>query len=527
MRNPAAKPLSRRSVLGGAASAAALLATDSLLPTTARAGAPAGRRAAGGFRAGSTAPAPVASLVTDDPAVHVARRLTYGATPATVASVRALGPAAWVAAQLDPFAIPDDLCSAYLERYPLVGLAPAALEAAVPKGSFEQMTQMQSAALVRATWSTRQLYELVCEFWWNHFNVGIPNSDVWNVAGEHERILRDGALGKFSDLLSAVARSPAMLISLNQDVSVGSNPNENYAREMLELHTVGVGANYSQQDVHEAALLLTGLGVAGDGVSFAYTPSNHYVGPVEVMGFSDPNASASEGLDLVGRYLSYLAHHPSTAAHLATKLATRFVSDTPPAALVDSLAATYLANDTAIVPVLEQLFSSSAFFASAGQKTRRPVEQVAASLRILDYALANPGTSDLADIDFCLGIMGQAPMGWPQPNGYPDVASSWMSASAAQSSWGLHLRLALGWWTETLSSPGVLALIGNPAASVPAGDVLDALSQRLLFQRLAERDRATMLGFLGLAEADPVGDRLSDLGMAAKILLDSPYFAVR
>jgi uncharacterized protein (DUF1800 family) len=522
-------------VLGGAAGSAAVLGAESLLSGVALAG-PRSNRAAPhrpddlpqeGHHASSRR-VTLESLIDPDPDVHVARRLTYGATPATVAAVRRLGAAEWVNRQLDPSAIPDRRCETYLERYPLVGLGPAALAREVPGGSFEQMSQMQSAALVRATWSTRQLYELMCEFWWNHFNVGIPNADVWNLCGQHETTIRAHALGKFSELLSAVAHSPATLVALNQTVSVGSNPNENYARELLELHTVGVGAGYRQEDVHEAALLLTGLGLGSDGYSFAYTPSNHYVGRVTVMGFSDENPSAAGGLGMIERYLSYLAHHPATATHLATELATRFVSDTPPESLVSRLAATYTANDTAMVPVLQELFSSSEFFASVGAKTRRPIEQIAASLRILDYTLANDGLSDLADLSFCLEIMGQAPMGWPQPNGYPDVAASWKSASAAQTAWGCHVRLTGGWWTETLAFPGVLSLIGNPAPTSSSGDVLDALCERLLFQRISAEDRATVLGFMGFSGSEPIGpEGLLNIPIVAKVLLDSAYFAVR
>lgn len=473
------------------------------------------------------APAPQASTIVDDRALHVARRLTYGITPGTLAAVKELGIAGWIDRQLSPASIPDHVCDRYLERFPLLGLGPAEVASKVPVGSFEQMSEMQSAAVVRAAWSERQIFELVCELWWNHFNVGIPNSDVWNLCGLHERILKRGALGKFSDLLASVVRSPAMLVALNQTESVHDDPNENYAREMMELHTVGVG-NYSEEDVSQASLLLTGLGLTPDGCSFAFSASNHYVGPVKVMGFRDANSSASGGLAVIERYLSYLAHHPGTARHLATKLATRFVSDSPSPSLVSALAATYLENDTAIVPVLKHLFSTSEFFESAGAKMRRPVEQVAASLRVLDYRLATDGTCDISDLAFALEIMGQAPMGWPQPNGYPDTAGDWVSASFFQSAWGVHIRLAGGWWTEVLAFPGVLELLQNPPVSRASGTVLDALSRRLLFQTVAPSHRAALLAFMQRSEHEPIGaDGLANLDMVAKAVLDSPYFALR
>lgn len=430
--------------------------------------------------------------------------------------------------QLHPATIDDSQVDHYLKRYPLLGLGPAALASKVSDGSWDQMVEIQQATIVRAVWSQRQLYEMMVEFWWNHFNVGLPSSDIWNMAGAHETLLRRHALGRFSDLLHAMTRSPALLTSLSQPISSGSNPNQNYARELLELHTVGVSGGYNQNDVDQASLLLTGLGVGSDGATFHYDAGNHYVGPVSIMGFHASNGSAAGGLHDISRYVDYLAHHPSTARHIATKLAIRFVSDTPPASLIERLSHTYLRNGTAIVPVLEQLFSAPEFFDSAGAKIRRPLEDIAASLRTLDYRLANNLTSDIGDLYFALEIMGQQPMGWVQPNGYPDVASSWRSASFLQSAWGVHLRLAGGWWTQTLSFPGIVKLIGNPADTSTAGSAVDALCARLLFQSVVPDHRALFLRFLGKAESDPIGsDGLANLGMLAKVILDSPYWTVR
>ncbi|MGH9293449.1 MAG: DUF1800 domain-containing protein [Acidimicrobiales bacterium] len=528
--------VSRRKVLAVGAGISAGVAADSMVPGRSLASPrhiPAQAAAASLVRRGESATAEggrleLSTLVACPPSVHVARRLTYGATPAAVATARREGIAAFVDSQLRPSAIADDTCDGYLRRFPLLGLAPGRLRAAVPTGSFEQMAQMATAALVRATWSERQLFEMMVEFWWNHFNVGLPSSDVWDLAGEHDNRIRAGALGRFADLLHSMAHSPALLRSLNQDQSVRANPNENYGRELLELHTVSVGAGYSQHDVHQSSLLLTGLGILPDGCTAAYIPAGHYLGRVEVMSFSDANRSTAGGAGLIARYLDYLAHHRATATHLATKLAVRFVCDDPPRSLVAGLAHTYLAGGTAIVPVLRRLFASSEFLKSAGQKMRRPVEAVAAALRVLDYRLDGPGTDDVGDLGFVLQIMGQRPMGWVQPNGYPDVAPAWVSASATQAAWATHLRLAGGWWTKQLAFPGVAALLGHPAPSERAGDVLDKLAARLLFARLAVSHKAALLEFMGRGEDEPIGQSgVEGLGMLAKVLLDSPYFAVR
>lgn len=532
------RTITRRGFLATGATTAALVGAETVLPSWAfgstapgargsAAGAGAAPSVSGAMTSGATRPQ-LASLINPDPVLHVARRLTYGPTTSLVASIRKVGIRSFVESQLSPASLPDTTCRQYLARYPLVGLGPAAVRDRLPNGSWQQMDQMPAAALVRAVWSTRQLYELMTDFWWNHFNVGIPNSDVWDLAGAHEQVIRAGALGRFADLLKAVAHSPAMLRSLNQDQSVGANPNENYAREMLELHTVGAHGGYGEHDVHEAALLLTGLGIASDGYHVTFTPGNHYVGPVAVMGFADPNATASGGASLILSYLDYLAHHPATARHLANELAVRFVCDQPPPSLVDKLAGVYLRSGTAIVPVLRALFSSSEFMASTGHKVRRPLEAVAASLRVLDYRLKSPGTSDLGDIVFALGIMGQKPFAWPEPNGYPDTAGAWKSASDYQAEWAMHLRLTGGWWTKDMAFPGTSALCGNPPDTLASGSFVDRVCRRLLFQTVTPAHRAMMLQFLGRSEAEPIGTAgLAALPLFAMLVLDSPYFGVR
>ncbi len=515
---PAGPVISRRRLLGGGAAAGAVLAADGLLasaPLAARAGAL------------TTKPA-LSSLITTDPYLHLARRATYGITPWLHHQIRTMGMRTWIEQQLDPSSIDDSRCESYLRRYPLLGLGPSELRARVSVGSYAQMNQMQAAYFVRSVWSQRQLYEMMVEFWWNHFNIGLPDSDVWDLCGSFDDTIRSHALGRFDEMLLAVAENPAMLVRLNQNLSVGSNPNENYGREMLELHTVGVDAGYTQHDVHDASLLLTGWGVNHDRTAMAYTPSHHHVGPLQVMGFKTANGSATGGASLVRSYLHYLAHHPATASHLARELAVRFVSDSPPRTLVDRLAKTYLAHGTAISPVVLELLTSSEFEESVGKKVRRPIEAMAASFRVLDYALKNAGTGDIADVVFALGIMGQVPLGWPQPNGYPDTAPAWMSASGKQSEWGIHLRLTGGWWTKTFTFPGMAALLGHPSPSTPSGEFVDRVTERLLFQKVLPAHKSVLLGFLGRSAGEPIGTSgIAGLPMFAKLVLDSPYFAVR
>ena len=179
---------------------------------------------------------------------------------------------------------------------------------------------------------------------------------------------------------------------------------------------------------------------------YEYHDWAHYTGPVTVMGWSHANGSAKKGYDVALKYIDYLAHHPSTATRIATKLCQRFVSDAPPPALVDSLAETYLAHDTAIVPVLRKLFGSSAFKNSVGEKVRRPFQDVMATVRVLGIKPEASADRRPAGMYWMLDGLGDLPMGWIPPNGYPDYADAWRSAGSTLGRWNMHRSAAVGGW---------------------------------------------------------------------------------
>ena len=170
-------------------------------------------------------------------------------------------------------------------------------------------------------WSKRQLFEVMCDFWANHLNITCPStSDVWSARQVFDRdVVRKNALGRFEDMLIASAYNPSMLTYLNNAESTKLEPNENYGRELLELHTVGVDGGYTEDDMYQSALIMTGFTVNENNGLFKYDTSYHHVGPVQVMDFTDANSTA-EGGETVGRaYLKYLASHPSTARHLGVQ----------------------------------------------------------------------------------------------------------------------------------------------------------------------------------------------------------------
>jgi hypothetical protein len=226
----------------------------------------------------------------------------------------------------------------------------------------------------------------------------------------------------------------------------------------------------------------------------------------------------------------YLARHPATARHLARKLCLRFVSDDPPPGLVDALAATYLRNDTAIVPVLRQLFASSAFRDGVGAKIRRPFQDLTATLRILGMGPDASGTEGLQGLYWMIEGFGDLPLAWPQPDGYPDHADAWRSAGGTLNRWNMHMSLAAHWWPSSLSLPPLERMLPEPLPKTH-GALVDALSKRLLFRTMSKAHRDAVLGFLGVnattrlsADSEAVTWRLSSV---VALILDSPYHQVR
>jgi hypothetical protein len=267
---------------------------------------------------------------------------------------------------------------------------------------------------------------------------------------DYGNTIRKHALGRFDQMLRATTIHPAMLIYLDAGESTKEHPNENLGRELLELHTVGRGA-FDEDDVKNSARILTGWAVdMWRTWDASYQPAKHWVGPVQVMGFQDPNA-APDGREVTRRYLSYLARHPRTAQRVARKLAVKFVRDNPPQALVDRLARVYLDNGTAIKPVLRALVDSAEFKAAANAKVRDPGEDVVATYRALGVTLRRPPLRSNHAANAVLwqsSSLGIRPFGWPQPDGQPIDNESWSSPSRLMASMEVHYSMSGGWWPD-------------------------------------------------------------------------------
>jgi uncharacterized protein (DUF1800 family) len=326
-------------------------------------------------------------------------------------------------------------------------------------------------------------------------------------------------------MLFASARHPAMMRYLDNASSNKKSVNENYGRELLELHTVGLDAKYSETEVRHSAYIMTGRTVDRDS-RFYYDKSRHWTGPVKVLGFSHPNNSAAAGMQVGDEYLTYLATHPATARRIAFKLSRRFVCDDPPQTLVDRLAQSYLDNGTAIVPVLRTLFSSVEFWMSTGLKTRRPLENVIATARIIGVSPGAKTADGVEGLYQLVDNLGHAPLRWGPPDGYPDYADAWGSAHATLGTWNSHRALVQGRFKGVMYAKAE-SFVGIKPDTV--GAYLDTISMRLIHQPMQAAHKEALLKFLGAKDNTAVKDtRLGGkIDSLVPLVLDSVYHALR
>ncbi|HVF38444.1 MAG TPA: DUF1800 domain-containing protein [Gemmatimonadaceae bacterium] len=517
-------------------------------------------------------------LAADQQVIHVLNRLTFGAKPGDVRRVRAIGVDAWIDQQLRPEKIDDSSLERFLANYDVLRQDQSELlrqyavaqrerrmvrrEAGdtMGQGVGQRMSrddsmamrevalrrnqvaaQIQSSRVARAVAGNRQLEEVMTDFWLNHFNVFIrkgPPQAYYIV--EYERdVIRPNSLGKFRDLLGGVAKSPAMLFYLDNARSMADSTrprltpamrrrpnqlqrgglNENYGRELLELHTVGVDGGYTQQDVIDVARALTGWTIRQPttGGGFVFRPEMHDAGEKVVLG---RKLAAGRGIQDGEDVLDILARHPSTARYIATKLARRFVSDNPPKPLIDHAAAVFTRTDGDIREVVRAIVTSNEFFSRQAfrSKVKSPFEVVVSALRALDAKPdASPRTAQ------AVAYLGQPIYGHQAPNGYPETGESWMNTGAILNRINFGLAVAAN------------RIPGARIETVPMLDSLRSLDRAkqvegviaLLLNGSASPDtRATLLsGMNPLVAAAGKGDRpaatASDADTGAEMMMET------
>jgi uncharacterized protein (DUF1800 family) len=427
-------------------------------------------------------------------AQHVLDRLGYGPLPGQTEAVAKSGVAAWIRGQMSPAALDDTKTEAKLTGLPTLSMSIPALFREFPRPQdgpgkrpavIEQ--QLTAAKLVRAVESRRQLQEVLVDFWFNHFNVaGDKGEDRWMVGAYERDAIRPFVFGRFRDLLGATASHPAMLFYLDNWMSTREGVrgiNENYARELMELHTLGVDGGYTQEDVREVARCFTGWSIvppraaaAAKGPAanlepgtFVFRPRAHDPGEKHVLGIVIPAGGGRNDAEMV---LDALARNPSTARFVATKLCRRFVADEPSPTLVARVAAAFTRSDGDLRSVYAAIFTSPEFWSDAAYraKTKTPLEIAASALRTLGGSV---DVSQAAPLARQVALMGQPLYKCQPPTGYADTAEAWVSAGM------LVNRIAFGGALAAGKIPGVTADASRlaPAASDPVPAAALALGE--------------------------------------------------
>jgi uncharacterized protein (DUF1800 family) len=475
-----------------------------------------------------------------DLVTHILKRFTYGTTQQLVTDVRKVGVDNWFETQLDHLSISDAVVEAFISKHEMFNyihkdinfLWPLAeSEGDIAKGQIYNSNWMAGRILnlytvIQQTHSNRQVFEMMVEFWHNHFNITTIGDDTkdghldWHTNDFNKKVIRQHALGKFEDMLQLSALHPAMIVSLDGELSTKELPNENYGRELLELHTVAPKSGYTQADILDAAKLFSGLRVKWperyyqrgkkprlegrntfidiSSVESMIHSERQIYGTFKVMGWQRTVNSPAEVLPAIQSLLSYLTSHPETAKTVALKLGRRFVEDVPSKKFIDDISSTFTSSKGDIKTVLRAVYRHPEFESAIGTKLKRSGEEYVSVARALNVW---PNFSNLGvwkgitkDFPFVspiiqsdLSRLGQIPLGWPFPDGYPDVATNWVNANSQILRWNTYGNFLQG---SSWNQPDLGKLF--PVAGKDIDSYIDGIARTLLQTDLGSADRRSI-----------------------------------
>ncbi len=427
---------------------------------------------------------PVVRVRTDpDPSSLLEKlvdRVTFGATPEELALARTLGYQAYLEYHLNYTAI-DDTDAATRTSH-LTTLTQTYPELLLQTNGFVRNELIENVIL-RATYSKRQLFERMVELWTDHFNIDVETAQYYKTIDDRD-VVRQNALSTFPALLTASAHSPAMLYYLNNDVSTAGNPNENYARELMELHTLDVASGaYTQQDVQEVARCLTGWTIWNSGTlrgQFRYNNANHDNTAKNVLGTP---IVAGGGQNDGNTVLNLLANHPATARFIAFKICRHFLGYDVAPNIIDAVAQAYSTSGGDIKQMIRVALRPQ-HLANAAPKLKRPFHHFISAFRALGANVTS--TIDTRNLLFSAGHL---PYSWQTPDGYPDKLNLWAGNVLSRWNWGQAVA------TNNLSG-SAYDDVAFFAGAVTADERIARIDERLFSGRMPTSEKARISTFM-------------------------------
>lgn len=474
---------------------------------------------------------------------RVLARLTYGPNVASVADLSKRGLESWLNDQLNPKKTESTKLSQILTNFRGENMTTAEFgtDTVFSAKKAYVVQELTHTTILREIYSSRQLFETLVEF----FNDYLPvtagfSGDVFRKAYDQE-VIRKHALGTYPNMLVAATFHPAMMDYLNLNQNSAKRPNENYARELLELFTITPAAKYKETDVIAAAKLMTGLRWDGATQSLKVSLGNRYFGAVEVFGFKNENGKTTDQELVKARItelVQYLAMRPETAKEFSTRLLRRYVSDVPNSAYVSRLAKVYLATKGSIPAVVKAMVLDAEFLKTPAKKTKRPLEHTISTIRALGAEFSSAPIGN-ADNDFknlagspvnvvhtALVKQGHGHYQWDFPDGYPDSSQPWSTFSAQVQRWNLasDLLLAANKRFNQIDSTKFVSTVDKTVTQI-----VDRVSTRFLGRTLASAARAALISTIAkeVGSQPTTANRPEATRLAATFVLSSPEWNLR
>jgi len=447
--------------------------------------------------------------------VPLVQRMTWGANDDELALYRAVGAAGYIDYHLHPELINDNAMENILALsvYNTLAFTP---DQFVGQNASNVVNQLARAMLVRAIYSKRQFLERMVEFWSDHFNIWSSQDGVQLLKTVDDRdVIRANALGNFGTMLRASAHSPAMMEYLNNNTNTAASPNENYARELMELHTLSVNGPYTQNDVHEVARCFTGWTYYGStsGTSsyhWRYNPAVHDTGQKVVLGNVIPARSATAGQQDGDDVLTILINHPSTARFIAQKLLVRFWGYSPSPSAIDTVTAVYTGTGGDIRAMMQTVLGMVAA-GTPPLKLKRPIHLLVSAIRSMQTKITSH-TSFPGSLQTPLIQAGHAPFGWQSPDGYPDSVAYWQGGELARWNFGVDLL-------NNAYSGLFLDVAALTAGAVTPSAVAAQINKVVFADTLYSADLAAITAYLG-----PTNPSSSKIREGIGLALASPSF---